>query len=192
MIIIVSGLPGAGKSSLVESLARYFKLKKVFASDILKKLMQGKKFSVKGTSKSTGFFESEKGRKLNKQRTLNGSFDKKLDKLLLKLIKKEDNLIIDSRTMPWLSKKGFKIWVTAPKKVRAKRIAGRDKISERKALKFMEERLKTDCKIYKQLYGIEFAKNLKVFHLILNTGKLSKKEAFEKARKAIEAYFNKT
>jgi cytidylate kinase len=190
MILIVSGLPGAGKSVLVEMLAKHFKLKKVFASDILRKLLEKKNFDLKKTKKSKGFFESEKGRKLNLNRKKNFSFDKKLDKMLLKLIEKEDNIIVDSRTMPWLSKKGFKIWVTAPKKIRAERIAKRDSIPKSKALKLVDERLKNDKLIYKKLYGFNFGEDLKCFDLILNTAKLSKKEMFLKALKEIKLRFN--
>ena len=191
MIIIVSGLPGAGKSLLVEMLANEFRLKKVFASHILRNLIEGKEFDLNKTEKSTGFFESEDGVKATLTRAKNKEFDKKLDKMLLDLISKEDNLIVDSRTMPWLSKKGFKIWVQASEYVRAHRTAERDKIEFEDAKEKIIERLENDKKIYAELYKFKFAEDLKPFDLILDTGSLNKKEMFEKAKNAVKEYMEK-
>ena len=190
MIVIVSGNAGSGKSVLVERLAKKFKLRKVFASSILKGISEGRNFNFKKlkTKKGEGFFESKKGTQLSKARLSNFSLDKELDKALLKILKEHDNLIVDSRLMPWLYKKpSVKIWISASMKTRARRTAHRDKISVYKAMKALKERSAVDRKIYKKLYKINYEKDLKPFDLILKTDKLTKKQTFLKAKKFIEA-----
>ena len=91
MILIVSGLPGAGKSALVEMLAKKLKLKKVVASDILRKIISKQEIDLNNTQKGTGFFESIEGINLSKTRKTNLNFDKKLDRFLLKFINKHKN-----------------------------------------------------------------------------------------------------
>lgn len=190
MIIIVCGLPGSGKSTLAEKLAKKYKLKTIFASSILKELKEKPidKIRVEKTSMGSGWWESKEGMKYTKQRMWDMSLDKALDTKLLEIIAKEDNLIIDSRTMPWLAKKKglIKIWIDASEEIRAKRIAGRDKKDWKGIMKQMHERLETDKKIYKKLYGFRFGPDKKVFDIILNTDKLDEVQVFEAVNEKIQ------
>lgn len=193
MIVIVCGLPGAGKSVLVERLAKHYKLKKVFASDILKQLKgkKGKKvekIDVSKTAKSSGWWETEEGQKFNLERLEDKSFDKALDDKLLEIIEKEDNLIMDSRTMPWLAKKEglIKIWITASPNIRAQRVAGRDKEDWKKVLQMMEQRLEIDKKIYKKLYKIDFSEDLMPFQIRLDTSNMGEEEVFQNVVQKID------
>ena len=58
------------------------------------------------------------------------AFDKRIDEKLLELAK-QGNVVLDSWTMPWLLKGGFKIWLEASSTVRAKRVVTRDNITNR-------------------------------------------------------------
>jgi cytidylate kinase len=81
--------------------------------------------------------------------------------------------------MPWLLKKGFKIWLEASPEKRAMRIAKRDGMNTRQALKALrikEEQTKT---IYKKLYGFHLGEDFKPFCLILDTEDLGADEVFQ-------------
>lgn len=196
MIIIVSGLPGSGKSVLVEKLAKQYKLKKIFASDILKQLQgnKDKKVDTKHTEKSSGWWETDEGQKFNMERLKDKEFDKALDDKLLGIVEKEDNIIMDSRTMPWLSKKEglIKIWITASPNVRAQRVAQRDKSDWKKALQTMEQRLEVDKIIYKKLYKIAFSEDLMPFQLRLDTTNMDEQEVFQEVVQKIDELSGKT
>ncbi len=186
IVVLVNGLSATGKSVLCEKIANYFGLKYFPTSGILhaliEKELKKQKIAVK---KNTGFWESEEGKIFFSERLRNGSFDKKVDEELLKKINR-GGVVLDSWVMPWLSKKGYKIWLTASDKVRYKRAALRNRESITKTKKrIIEKEKKTAC-IYKKLYGFTWAKELAVFDLIINTDNLTEKEVFEKAKKAIE------
>jgi cytidylate kinase len=190
-LVIVSGLPGSGKSTLVERLAKKFSLSPVFASSILKALREKspQKISHKQTEKGAGFWESREGKKFTRERIQKLVFDQALDKKLLEIVRKEKNVVIDSRTLPWLSKKGFKVWLKANEKTRAKRIAQRNGLPWKKVQESMRERLETEKKIYRKLYGFELEKDLEPFHLVLDTTSYNEKEVFEIIARAIQHYF---
>lgn len=191
MIVIITGTPGSGKSTLAERIAQHFKLRCVFASDILRKLKGAgiEEVDLEKTEKSSGFWESDEGLEYLNKRDEDGSFDRKLDETLLKIIDIEDNIVVDSWTMPWLSRKGFKIWLNASPEVRAKRIAGRDDIGGEKALERMEARFAKTAAIYKKLYGFEFGEDMKPFDLVLDTDKLDEGEVFEAVKRALEKVY---
>jgi len=104
-------------------------------------------------------------------------FDKVVDKKLLEL-SQQGNVVLDSWTMPWLLKKGFKIWLEASPKKRAERIAKRDGISVEEALKALRSKEERTKAIYKKLYGFSLGDGFKPFHLILDTDNLKVEEVF--------------
>ncbi len=180
LLIIVSGFAGSGKSTLTEVLAAHFGIEFVHASDLLKRLQKQKasELDVKGTKAGSGFWESEEGKKYLHARQKDGSMDKELDKLLLKIAEK-GNVVLDSWTMPWLCKKGFKIWLEVSAKERARRVAERDSLDQKVVLQKILERDKITAGIYKKLYGFEMKADKKVFDLIIEADKKNIKIVFE-------------
>lgn len=187
IVIIVSGFAGSGKSTLAENLAKHFKLKCVHASDVLKQLLEKdvESIDLDKTTGGTGWWESSEGKKFMKQRTADGTLDKILDKKLLELIKK-GNIVLDSWTMPWLSKAGYKIWLNTSIEERANRVSERDKLSIEEVKEKIASRDKETSLIYEKLYGFKMGKDLTPFNLILKTDGMSIEEVFEKAKKTIE------
>lgn len=191
IVILVNGLVGAGKSVLCEKISEHYKLKYYPTSGVLRNLME-KELKQKHVdiTKNTGFWESEEGKKFLSTRLKDTSFDKKLDKYLLELVEK-GGIVLDSWVMPWISKKGYKIWLTASDDIRFRRVAGRDikKLEEAKERSINKE--KKTIAIYKKAYGFTWGKNLEVFDLIINTDNLTEKEVFEKAKNAIDKHIKK-
>ena len=187
MLIIVSGFAGSGKSTLANSLGKKYRLGVVHASDILHKLKEKEihEIDASSTSASSGWWESEEAEKYLKKRLEDGSMDKALDSKLKEIAEKGD-VVLDSKTMGNLSKKGFRIWLNASAEKRAERIAERDGLNEKEVLKKINDRDSADRKIYKNLYGFSLGKDLSGFDLVIHSDELSAEEVFEKAVEGIE------
>jgi len=181
LIICVCGMAGSGKSTVAKKLAKKYGLKYYSGGDALKALAiaEGHKPSKRG------WWESSEGIRFLEKRKENLRFDKKVDEELLK-VAKEGNVVLDSWTMPWLLKNGFKIWLEASMKKRAERIAKRDKISIERALEALKIKEKGTRTIYKKLYGFNLGEDFTPFNLILDTDNLKPKEVFEIICKVID------
>lgn len=185
-VIIVSGFAGSGKSTLAQKLAERFGMKCVHASGILRELLEKHVDDITdGAGKNTGWWESEEGREFLENRTKDWKFDRMLDKKLLEIIE-QGNVVLDSWTMPWLSKKGFKIWLDTSVEIRAKRVSGRNKKSIEEVEESLRERDEKTAKIYKELYGFELGKDRSPFDLVLKTDSMKKHEVVEKAVEALK------
>ena len=125
----------------------------------------------------SGWWETDEGMNFIQQRIEDHKFDKKVDEKLLELAK-QGNVVLDSWTMPWLLKKGFKVWLEASPRVRARRVAERDDIGVEKALKVLKEKDKRTQAIYKDLYGFNLGNDYSPFNLILDTDGLGVDEVF--------------
>ena len=174
LVVCISGMAGTGKSTLSKKLAKKYGLRYYSGGDALKALAAEEGYD----SSKHGWWESSEGLRFLKKREKNPKFDKAVDEKLMKYAQ-EGRVLLDSWTMPWLLKTGFKIWLVASVKKRAERIAKRDKISIKEAtqvLKEKEERTKT---IYKKLYGFTLGEDFKPFNLILDTNNLNAGEVFQ-------------
>jgi len=91
----------------------------------------------------------------------------------------QGNVVLDSWTMPWLLKKGFKVWLEASPEVRARRVARRDGIGVEKASKVLKEKDERTRMIYRSLYGFDLGNDFSPFDLILDTNELGIDEVFQ-------------
>lgn len=174
IIICISGLPGCGKSTVAKKLAQKYGLRYVSGGDALKELASEYGFKPSGED----WWETEEGIRFLNKRMEDPNFDKKVDERLIK-IAKAGNVVLDSWTMPWLLKEGFKIWLDASLEVRAKRAAKRDKISFEEAKRLIKEREEKTRRIYQKLYGFTLGEDFSPFNLILDTDKLDAEEVFK-------------
>ncbi|MCJ7614202.1 cytidylate kinase family protein [Candidatus Bathyarchaeota archaeon] len=173
VVICISGMTGSGKSTVAKRLAAKYGLDYFSGGNALRVLAQEEGYN----SEVTGWWESAEGLNFLKQRMGDPAFDKKIDEKLLELAKK-GNVVLDSWTMPWLLNEGFKVWLEASPKVRAKRVVTRDSISIEEAINALNEKDARTRQIYKSLYGFDLGHDLSPFNLVLATDDLEPDDIF--------------
>jgi cytidylate kinase len=182
VIICVCGMAGSGKSTVAKRVAKEYKLKYFSGGDALMALAIEEGYKLL----ERGWWESKEGLRFLRRRGKNSQFDEAVDKKLLE-VAEEGNVVLDSWTMPWLLKKGFKIWLEASVQKRAERIAGRDKTSCKEALEALKSKESQTKTIYRKMYGFELGKDLEPFGFILDTENLSASQVFQVLRLVIES-----
>lgn len=181
IVICISGMAGTGKSTLAKKLAQKYGLRYYSGGDALKALATEQGYN----SSSNGWWESPEGLRFLEQRKINPEFDRAVDKKLLQFAS-EGNVLLDSWTMPWLVKGGFKIWLAASVEKQAQRISGRDNMTVEQSLAALREKEASTKAIYKELYGFLLGEDFSPFDLILDTDNLTADEVFETLSRVIE------
>src|SRR5215210_9604618 len=170
--IVISGWPAVGKPTIACKLAEEFGSVMYNGGDIFKMLAEDKGYSVKGDD----WWDTTESKKFMEERKSDSSFDKKVDKKLIEIVKK-GGAVITSYTLPWLvieeSVIIIKFWLRGSPENRAKRMANRDDISFAEAKSIIKLRDEENKRIYYRLYGFRFGEDLAVFDYVLNTDRLS-------------------
>jgi CMP/dCMP kinase len=180
-VICISGLAGTGKSTLSKKIAEKYSLRYFSGGDVLKEIARQAGYDVT----IQGWWESPEGLKFLNKRVNDPKFDKEVDDKLLQFAQ-QGNVLLDSWTMPWLIKEGFKIWLEASFEKRAARVAVRDGMTVSQALEVLKEKEAHTKSIYKSLYGFGLGEDFKPFDFILDTDNLSANEVFEVLCKVID------
>lgn len=174
VVVCISGMAGSGKSTLAKKLAKKYGLRYCSGGETLRALALEEGYNPF----KRGWWESPEGMLFLEERGRDPRFDEAVDEKLLELTK-QGNVLLDSWTMPWLLKKGFKIWLEASPGKRAERVAKRDGISVKEALNALKNKEEHTKAIYKRLYGFSLGEDLTPFHLILDTDYLKVEEVFK-------------
>ncbi|HEU0144598.1 MAG TPA: AAA family ATPase, partial [Nitrososphaera sp.] len=94
--IVISGWPAVGKTTIACKLAEEFDIVMYNGGDILKMLAEGDKgYSVKRDD----WWDTPEAKKFMEERKSDPSFDKKVDKKLIEIVKK-GGAVITSYTLP--------------------------------------------------------------------------------------------
>ena len=181
IVLCISGMAGTGKSTLAKKLAAKYGYRYHSGGDALKALASEEGYDTS----NLGFWESPEGLRFLERREKDHRFDKAVDEKLLEYAK-SGNVLLDSWTMPWLVKSGFKIWLLASMEKRVERVARRDKITVKEALQMLKEKETKTKAIYKQLYGFNLGEDFKPFDLVLDTDNLNAEEVFQVLCNVIE------
>ena len=174
VVICISGMAGTGKSTLAKKLAQKYGLRYYSGGDALRALATAEGYQ----SSSNGWWESTEGLSFLEERKKNPRFDKVVDEKLLEYAA-QGTVLLDSWTMPWLIKDGFKIWLAASVEKQAERIAQRDHMTIPEALQALKEKESCTKSIYKELYGFSLGEDFTPFNFILDTDALSAEEVFQ-------------
>ncbi len=189
MKITISGMPGAGKSTLAVSIAKEFGFKRYYMGGMRRDLARKKNMTLE---------------EFNKLGEKDISTDKMVDDFQKELGGKEDNIIVEGRTSFFLIPDSLKLFVIVDFDEGVKRvfeeIRDPNKAKERNETrakdfndfkKVMQERIKSDIYRYKKYYGIENAYDKKHFDLVIDTSGLTVEQTKEKIVKAIKDYVKK-
>ena len=166
-------MAGTGKSTLARKVAQKYNLKYFSGGDALKDLAKQEGYDVS----IQGWWESPVGLEFLKERVSDPKFDRAVDDKLLEYAQ-QGNVLLDSWTMPWLLKGGYKIWLQASFEKRAARVAKRDNMTLTEAVEMLKEKEGHTKAIYKALYGFTLGEDLTPFDFILDTDNLNADEVF--------------
>jgi cytidylate kinase len=174
VVVCIGGMAGSGKSTLARKLADKYHLQYLSGGDALRALA----LDMGCKPVNRGWWESPEGLRFLEIRAKDYQFDETVDRKLLEMARK-GNVLLDSWTMPWLLKNGYKIWLEASPEKKAERIAERDKISVKEALSALRRKEKRTKAIYRKLYGFRLGEDFAPFHLVLDTDNLKSEEVFQ-------------
>ena len=172
--IIISGMPAVGKSSVARAVAERFGLKLITGGDMLKQMAEEKGYKVGGDD----WWDTPEGMAFLQERHSTARFDHEVDARLEKAVE-EGGVVVTSYPLPWLSKSGVKIWLTASHQKRARRMAKRDGTPFDEAVKAVAKRDSENRRLYRKLYGIKFGEDLSIFDLAVNTDRLQEGDVAE-------------
>ncbi len=172
-VVCISGMAGTGKSTLAKRLAQKYGLAYYSGGDALRALAAEQGYD----SLNNGWWESPDGMRFLDQRKEDTTFDKKVDEKLLQYAER-GNVLLDSWTMPWLLKGGFKIWLAASVERQAERVAKRDNMTAEEGMRALKEKEARTKAIYKQLYGFSLGEDFAPFDLVVDTDNLNSEEVF--------------
>jgi cytidylate kinase len=178
--IIISGMPAAGKTTVGSIVASELGMKLIGGGDVLKEMAIEKGYKAGGQE----WWDTEQGIMFLQQRKKSPDFDREVDSRLVEKAA-EGGYVITSYTLPWLTKKGVKVWLLASVKSRARRMAKRDGVAVKRCIAVLSIRDRENYDLYKKLYGIEFGKDLSPFHLVIDTEHIDE----EKVASIIVAYY---
>ncbi len=156
--VAISGLAGAGKSSLARELAKALNFKLFSVGAFFRELAKEAGMSI------------EEYMKVAKE-----ELHKKVDSKVKELAK-EGGWVLEGRlTCIMAGKHAYKIFLKAPVEVRAARIAGRENISLEEAIRLIRERDRIDVENYRKIYGI-YVLNMGYYDLVFDNTYFSVEE----------------
>ncbi|MEM7825692.1 MAG: cytidylate kinase family protein [Candidatus Aenigmatarchaeota archaeon] len=168
LVIVISGPPGVGTTSVGKEVAKKLKLRFLSPGKTYKSFLKEKEAKA-----ALEFWKT----RLGKSKKLHESLDKNQIKEA-----KKGNIVITGKLSIYFLKDiaNYKIWLEAPLEVRAKRTSQRDKISFEEALKQISERERMERKEWKDIYGFDYFDLKKYADLVLDNSNLTLKETVDK------------
>ncbi|MCL4447253.1 MAG: cytidylate kinase family protein [Thermoplasmatales archaeon] len=160
MRVTISGPPGSGKTTVAEIVSKKLSYELITGGKIFRK--QAKEMNI--TLAELGSVAENEDR-----------YDKMLDDYLLDILRRSDNIIVESRLSGWLCHlngiEAFKVFVDAREKIRLERIS--NSIQNRKEemgdnlLFKMRERAESEWERYKKYYGIDY-RDTSIYDLVVD------------------------
>ncbi|MBR9680192.1 MAG: AAA family ATPase [Candidatus Altiarchaeota archaeon] len=160
--ITVSGMSGAGKTSLSKALVDKLGLKYwSVGKDYFREKAAELGIDIAEMMKQATPAMHKEADELTKQKAAEGGW------------------ILEGRLAGWMAgDKAFKIFVKASVAVRAARLANREGKELKEATEYIESRDKIDAQEFKQVYKIDMW-DLSVYDLVLDTGRFDKQQVAE-------------
>ncbi len=161
VVIVISGKPGAGTSTVGKLVAKRLKLKHFSTGDYYKrKIAKSKSHSVKALATKEGSSKTS---------------HKAIDKMQADLARK-GNIVIISKLGIKMVKNDFSVWLNAGIETTAKRMAKQEKIPLKEARKLIKERYANERKMFKKIYGFDTFSQERMADLVINTSNKTPKK----------------
>jgi cytidylate kinase len=172
VVIVVSGRPGCGNSTVAKLLAKRLKLKHFSVGDY------NKNHAASGseTDRSIAMWDPKIATK---------KFHNDSDALARKKAR-QGNIVIDAKLGIKLIKSDFSVWLKAPKTVRAKRLAKRDKTSLKEAMKNLNKKETLERSNFKRIYNFDYFSQEKEADFVINTGNKKPKKIVDIIMRGLE------
>ncbi|MEB3861268.1 MAG: AAA family ATPase [Desulfurococcales archaeon] len=166
LVIVVSGSPGSGKSTIARRLAGDLGLRYLSTGSIFRE-----------TARKLGISLVE----LSVMAESDPSIDLMIDKRTIEEARR-GGVVIDSHLAAWLIHDiaDYLVYTKAPLMVRARRVAERDKVSLGEALEEIVAREYSQWRRFKRYYGID-VRDLGIFDIIIDTYTYGREEAYRAA-----------
>ncbi len=165
-IITISGLPGAGTTTIAKLLEKKLGLKYVYSGDIFRKM--AKKYNM-SLEEFGNYCERHK------------EVDEQLDKYQLEILQK-GNAIVEGRIAGWLAHRNHiastKVLLEADLETRAGRIVKREKGDFEKRKKEILKRENSEATRYKKYYNIDLD-DTSIYDLVVNSSDKTPDEIVE-------------
>lgn len=159
VVVAISGMPGAGNSTVAKALAKKLKLKYFSLGKYFKEHCNE---NVKETEKAIKVMETSKGS--------SAEFHHSVDNITSSLAH-EGDIVIEGKLAIHMagSKANVKIWLKALPEVRAKRYAQRDGIGLDKAMKELRVKEKMERDMWKKIYGFDYFTQEQKADIVIDT-----------------------
>ncbi|RZN43533.1 MAG: cytidylate kinase [Methanophagales archaeon ANME-1-THS] len=158
MRITISGLPGSGTTTIARLLSKELSLELISAGELFRALAKERNLPLEEFSKLAENTDE---------------FDRWIDMRQREEAMKREQLIIEGRLSGFfVPHADLKIWLKAPIEVRARRVAGREKIAYEEALAAMTSREQSEYMRYERYYGIHLD-DLSLYDLVIDSSRWS-------------------
>lgn len=175
VVVAISGLHGAGKTTAARALVRKFKLRYVCAGAVFRQL-----------AKERGMTLDEFSRYAERRPSIDHQIDRRTTTAA-----KGKNVLIDARLAGWMAKQAdLKVLLTAPLEERVRRIARRERRKYKEVLNETRKRERSETKRFKQFYSID-VNDHSSFDIVLNTERFTAKETVRILELAIKQFIRK-
>ncbi|MEM5874695.1 MAG: cytidylate kinase family protein [Candidatus Aenigmatarchaeota archaeon] len=178
LTIVISGLPGAGSSTLSKEIANELNYEYFSPGEYFKKTFGGL-----SSEAALAGWKTEMGK--------SKEFHKKIDEMQIELAKRKRVVICGKLSLYFLKDLAdLKIWLEASLGTRAKRTAMRDGISFEKALEILKERERKESKEFKRIYNLDYYSLKNLADYVIDNDKLTVEEAKQKILHLITSNFS--
>jgi len=164
MIVTISGLAGAGKTTVANELANRLDVPAIDVGQVFREEAKRHGMDI------VAFSDYRKD---------HPEIDRQIDDAVIQRCLDAAGCVLQGRLTAWLTKQrgigACRIWLAAEPEIRAARIAKREKVDSAQTLADLKRRDSNDRQIYRDTYGIDL-NDLSVYDIVVPTDDLSADE----------------